>query len=794
MGGDSDGTDAIVSRYTEVSSLAAGGGGTVSRVRDQHLGRDIAMKTQHWGARERRFVREARVLARLQHPTIVSLFDAGVLPDGRRWFTMPEVRGRTLTELIDAVHACSHGRWGVTPDGWSLPRLVGVIEEVARAIAYAHASGVVHRDLHPGNIMVGAFGQVQIVDWGIALELDDNMDQDGIDDVLESIEGTTSHGTRLGTPAYMSPEQATGDISAHGPHTDVYGLGALLDTAITGGPPYPATARAWRRVLRGPPAPLADRLRADHPTVSPELAEIASTAMARSPAKRPSASELAASLRGWLDGTSARNRAFALLTQADASLQRLRDTQGRAADLRATADAHLATLPPSASLAEKREAWGRQSEARVLDVEAARIEAEALGQLHQALAEAPDLDGAHRRLAAYYRREAETAEQRADAPALARLEALIHRHDRGENAAWLAGEGRLQLHSAPDGLEVVARRYSERDLRLQPGEAISLGRTPLEDLPLSRGSWEIELRDGDRAVRFPARIERMQTWSHIRPGETQPHRFRIPTVEAGVCAIPGGWFLSGGDPEAVGAGPRRRLWVEAFAIRRDPVTVREYLDFLDSVHGSGGETQALLPSWRPSAQAKPVALAARDAGGRHRIVELEGMPTWSETSPVVFVTWHAAMAYARWRADLDGVAWRLPHDMEWEKAARGTDARRYPWGDAFDPAFCWMKESAVQVNAHQEVGGAPLDVSPYGVRGLAGNVRDWCLNAFEPTPPAEGSRIIVPQDMPDDGDTYRMCRGGSWTNSSLGCLVAQRLAAKPGHAAVNVGFRLARSL
>lgn len=214
---------------TVVDLIARGGVGLVYRVSDRELGRELAVKVLSRSYAQdaemvERFEAEARVCAQLQHPGIVPIHDAGRLPDGRPFFTMKVVEGDTLGALLAARdepavrdEPATHRR-----------RFVEVFERVCQTLAYVHAKGVVHGDLKPSNVMVGAFGEVQVMDWGFAREVD-----------LES----TVHPDRsiphiLGTPAYMAPEQARGDELAITSRTDVFGLGAILCEILTGRPPY----------------------------------------------------------------------------------------------------------------------------------------------------------------------------------------------------------------------------------------------------------------------------------------------------------------------------------------------------------------------------------------------------------------------------------------------------------------------------------------------------------------------------------------------------------------------------
>ncbi len=245
-------------RYEDLGVLGAGGMGEVHRVRDTILGRTLAMKllpVRGAGAAgfRARFLAEARLAAGLAHPGIVPVHDCGATPDGGLWFTMDEVRGRSLGEVILAAHED-----GLDPS--ALRRLAGVFLRVCEAVAHAHRSGVLHRDLKPENVMVGDLGEVLVVDWGLARALGGSAE--------EALPGGAAGGRRLtrtghviGTPAYMPPEQARGLVAEVDQRSDVYALGAVLYEILDGRAPYRGSARAvLARIVEGPPAPLSCRL------------------------------------------------------------------------------------------------------------------------------------------------------------------------------------------------------------------------------------------------------------------------------------------------------------------------------------------------------------------------------------------------------------------------------------------------------------------------------------------------------------------------------------------------------
>ncbi len=216
-----DEPDFSATRYRIVEPIGRGGMGTVYRARDTVLDRDVALKVLHLPDADpglaTRLAREARILARLEHPGIVPVHDAGTLPDGRTWYAMKHVRGQSLDRLAAQPLERSER--------------LRVFQRICEAVAFAHAHGVVHRDLKPRNIMVGAFGEVLVLDWGVAKRADpDPCDASAEDAPVGSAPGDaeTLHGTRLGTPGWMSPEQERGETGRIDERTDVFALGRIL--------------------------------------------------------------------------------------------------------------------------------------------------------------------------------------------------------------------------------------------------------------------------------------------------------------------------------------------------------------------------------------------------------------------------------------------------------------------------------------------------------------------------------------------------------------------------------------
>ncbi len=288
---DAEGFD--LREYELLGPVGRGGMGEVFRGKDPALGRDLAVKVLRPRLRgdpgaEGLFQQEARVTGALQHPNIVPVHNLGRLPDGRLYYTMKLVRGRNLADMLEE---------GTGPD--RLPVLLAVFEKVCQAVAFAHSRGVIHRDLKPLNIMLGAFGEVQVMDWGLAKALRRG-DGPGPQHGQAAEEGHTvrrillagstidDQGTGVvGTPAYMAPEQARGAGDVVDERADVFGLGAILCAVLTGRPPYSGESvdETLRQAASGDTADALARL--DGCGADGELVELCKACVAAEHTQRP---------------------------------------------------------------------------------------------------------------------------------------------------------------------------------------------------------------------------------------------------------------------------------------------------------------------------------------------------------------------------------------------------------------------------------------------------------------------------------------------------------------------------
>ncbi len=278
--------------------IARGGMGIILKGRDTDLDRDIAIKVlhavhQHKPEIRRRFMQEARITAKLQHPGIVPIYELGQFPDSRPYFAMRLVNGQTLKQLLGE-------RCSLSDD---FPRFLKIFEQVCQAMAYAHSCGVIHRDLKPANVMIAPFGVVQVMDWGVAKvlfqpedagPLGSPFDSAGTTETVpdhssgeyDSDEDHTQIGIVMGTPAYMPPEQARGEIDRLDTATDVFGLGAILCEILTGEPPYvgKSAQHIYRMAVKAELSEAHQRL--DNCEIRP-LASLAKSCISAEAGRRP---------------------------------------------------------------------------------------------------------------------------------------------------------------------------------------------------------------------------------------------------------------------------------------------------------------------------------------------------------------------------------------------------------------------------------------------------------------------------------------------------------------------------
>jgi WD40 repeat protein/serine/threonine protein kinase/orotate phosphoribosyltransferase len=327
-----DGPDRANPRFPIVRPHAQGGLGEVFLALDPELDRQVALKELRVDrafdpVSQARFLLEAKVTGRLEHPGIVPVYGLGQYADGRPYYAMRFIEGETLKQAIERFHGPEGASRQPGDREIAFRRLLRSLIDACNAVAYAHSRGVVHRDLKPENIMLGRFGETLVVDWGIAKSFaepgDESADGDSVDPrVDEDDSSLTRPGSAIGTPQYMSPEQAAGQLDRVGPASDVYSLGATLYCLLVGHGPFPTggVADVLPRVQRGVfPAPR--RLRR---SIDPALEAICLKAMARQPEDRHATPmALAEGIEAWMADVRYRSEQEQAIHDVKKSLTRL---------------------------------------------------------------------------------------------------------------------------------------------------------------------------------------------------------------------------------------------------------------------------------------------------------------------------------------------------------------------------------------------------------------------------------------------------------------------------------------
>lgn len=859
-------------KYVVSGKLGQGGVGEVLLVEDRDLERAVAMKRllpQPGGTVAEdtltRFLREAQTTGQLEHPNIVPVHDVGLDSQGQLYFTLKYVRGLSLRQVIRGREQNGHVEAGGPRfrDAYSPRKMIEILIGVCQGIAFAHSKRVIHRDLKPDNIMLGKFGEVLVMDWGLAKTLGPVTREEAgsAKTVLlgsPSAEASmTMEGAIAGTPAYMAPEQAAGKISELDERTDIYSLGAMLYEILSGKAPYTGgiAMEVLRRVTQGPPPPLMTGANGFNP-IPRELKAICEKAMQRRPEDRyRSAAAMLHDLEAYLDNRSVtacpdsalqrlgkwarRNRRqvgaaavsaiavlalaagswFAyreytirrLITQAEQTASEGKRTfeQLRGAITKVSNDdpyrAQMVASLQSGPDREYRGALNRSNNLlqEVLDISPkdrhARqlLAANYMALWRLALAERnPDLMQATRAEVVRYAGTPNpfldelnglgTVDVTVDPPqAEAYLFSfeMLQANDREGNAlpprlipvpydlqnrqpdrAFLEAE-KERAKSGPPVIEATHSIF-----RMEPVAAAKAGVGHIQIASLAPGSYVLFLR-------APGRVDIRLPFSLPRHGKVE-QKVEMPKpddVPPGFVYVAGGATIVGGD--TAGAPPPHPFTVKPMLIFHDELTMKEYGEFLRDLLRSGKAAE--VRNYLPQDFGKPLAILSPKG---------ELLPAYGpasehfSSSPVRGVSFNAATAYIAWRSRRDGLPYRLPHDWEWEAVCRGTDARKYSWGN--QPG----KGLAVVTQGYGDKGTNISwrwqdykDEAPWGtIHNMAGGAAEWTDSLYDPK--------AKPED-PVYGQ--RTIRGNAWALPPVGLECAFRTSGQPDYFHPTIGFRLA---
>ncbi|MBM74327.1 MAG: hypothetical protein CMK59_02905 [Proteobacteria bacterium] len=795
-------------RYQMIGTLGSGGMGEVFRVFDPDLGREIAMKCIHPTVASitevvEQFLTEAQLTSRLQHPSIIPVHEVGRLPNGELFFTMPIIQGRSLKELIRIRFKKRESEAKSTQ---SLHRLISLFHNLCNVVAYAHSRKVVHCDLKPSNVMVGGYGELYLLDWGVARAFEHTQTHSSNSTISDKASSGTES-AMMGTPSFMSPEQA--QRQALYPSSDVYSLGMILYHILCGHSAYKSVHKdildQFHPEARNPisgPLPIPEPLH-----------EICNTAISLNPEDRyQNAAVLAQKIEAWLDGAEKEAKAIECVEMAQELTPDIHRLTSEAHQLQLKAQALLNGLADSPKEEDKWPAWKIIEQSEQVLEEARQSETHRYQMLQYALAHDPDLEIANQHLAELYLERHRAAERNGHKAEVQHNEAMLYMHTLAISdynpvhiklMAYLNGGGTLTV-TTKSPAQVVLHHYKDLHRRLVTEHIRTLGTTPLFDIALHHGSYLLEISAPQKeTIRYPIFIERMGHWNGIPPEESKPQPLVLPKKDSfneAECFVPKGWCDIGGDPLAPHALSEKKVWIDDFVIMKYPVTNQQYLDFLNDLVAQGRTSEALryAPQMRDQSRNNNILIYGFDENKSFFLAPDTEGDIWEPDWPVTMIDWYGAQAYALWRSEKTGLPWRLPTGLEWEKAGRGVDRRCFPWGNTFDPTRCCNQESQSGRQLLVCVKDYPIDISPYGVCGMSGNISDWCSNLFETNNEAPQRLIIgdehLPQNQLKEYEQYkhleRVCRGGSWQSSVNDLRLARRFGNLPLARIYSVGIRL----
>lgn len=704
-----------IERYEVLNLLGKGGMGQVWLAHDHLMQREVAIKVLspalvQSAELQRQLMLEAQITGLLEHPSIIPIYEIGELQDRGPHYAMRVVREPSLEIIIQEM---ANGQ-----ERFSLSQLISIVRTALLALQYAHDHGVIHRDLKPENLLVGTYGEVFVIDWGVAYVDNKKLKHRG----LAPITFPLQPGSLVGTPQYMAPEQARGDNDAIDHRTDVYAMGVILYEILTLKPLHEADHLLALLFKAAEETPISPSERAPARDIPPVLEEICLKALAKAPEQRfQSAQEMARELELYIEGIKDLQRRQKLcaeiIDQAHAYKQHYKHIQITYAQSMDELFIIQRKVQSHAPLHDKEQLWQTEQRCDDLRMELEQAFSDTMLHYGQALQHIPDHHEARHALADLYWERFQRAEIGGDDASAAYFEGLVRQYNDGQYHTLLAGVATLQVQTTPEPQAILKLyRYERRLNKLTPTLQHTM-LAPLDRLHLAHGSYLLTVEaQGYITLRIPILLRRLQNLKlelTLRP---------ISDLPSDMIIITEGEFLSGSiQPFNL---DRNRKYLDKFAIMRHPVTCAEYVDFLNDIARQDPD-KALSHAPRIKAdQHTKVYFDYKDGIFSVPTEDTDGDP-WNPQWPICLISYYDACEYAHWRSGIEGILFRVPTALEWEKAARGVDGRLYPWGNRFDASFCNVRDSSKGRPLPAPVGQFVHDCSPYGAIDMAGNIAEW---------------------------------------------------------------------
>ncbi|MFA7184353.1 MAG: bifunctional serine/threonine-protein kinase/formylglycine-generating enzyme family protein [Victivallales bacterium] len=774
---DLDIEDKTINRYSHIKTIGLGGVGAVLSAYEPGLNREVAIKILRPAFRSKvdalkRFVREARATAHIEHPNIVPVHQLGVFSDNGAFFSMKKVEGRDLRSVIRKLN---EGKEEFIKK-YTLRQLLQIFVAVCNGVAYAHTKGIIHRDLKPANIMLGDYGEVMVMDWGLVkyrsekdtseleweVEFDPDFKTVGYEDALSTIQGSVS-----GTPAYMAPEQAGGRNEDVDERTDQYSLGAILYSILTWETaPFESpmtTNQVLNSVVNGDFK--RPRKRAPKRKISRELEAICLKAMSLEKADRyENVESLVRDVKNYLEGypvTAYRGswarRFFKIVRRRplipSAAVVALFtflavigilhfENVSRVSNLERFAvysiglgdNYYWKSIKAYQRMQEEYEKpVGEASYNKISrfyeDFNRYKLEFNSNYSVGvQFLFQAEDLGGPSKKI---NQELLKVLKQQLDFSLLTgnyeetrslvkqlrlrrhRVFAEIIGSDQEiyeQIKMIIRNEGIIKLTSAPNGIKVYYEESNDDD---GLSKKTFMGTTPCEE-KLSVGSYLLFFEGKRGVVKCPVQIS---------CGRVNPVEVSIPDkIPDGMCYIPAGKFCFGARKSL---NRMDEYFLPAYFISRYEVTVGEYLEFWKTLKSPKDKNHYRARYLFSNGDFKYITVWDED-GQLNKGFEPD--------MPIVGITGKAAEAYCKWLSKKLGVFLRLPTNLEWEKAARGVDGRTFSWGNTHNvkAALCWdNKVAREKYQIAAPVGSFPEDKSVYGVMDMVGNVHEFTTDRVD---------------------------------------------------------------